>query len=327
MIASSCDLALIVDESDVVRDVACTAETLAALNITGWRDAPVNDVIVPDSRRILSTMLAAARSGTEGAHGEISHASPTGERVIVRYSAHPSGAGAGVVLLGRDLTPLADLTNRLETAELSLKADDERQSRSEARYQMLFEIASEAFLIVDGATLRIQEANLRAADLFETNAQAMPGQDFASLFAQADRDPVTKALEQVLRLEQSVGLSAMPSARLDPVDMTISRRNGKDDEILLVVFASDNQAAPNMQSVEQFVSMVGKVPLKTLVRENKDAIERSCIEAALKLTGNNRARTAKVLGLSRQALYLKMRRFGLVTAEDDAAEPDAAESA
>ena len=35
------------------------------------------------------------------------------------------------------------------------------------------------------------------------------------------------------------------------------------------------------------------------------------IEAALELTGDNRASAAELLGLSRQSLYVKLRRFGL----------------
>ena len=51
--------------------------------------------------------------------------------------------------------------------------------------------------------------------------------------------------------------------------------------------------------------------MKELVRETTDVIERMCIEAALKLTGDNRATAAEMLGLSRQILYVKLRRFGL----------------
>jgi DNA-binding NtrC family response regulator len=41
-----------------------------------------------------------------------------------------------------------------------------------------------------------------------------------------------------------------------------------------------------------------------------------CIEAALKLTGDNRATAAEMLGLSRQSLYVKLRRFGLADASE-----------
>ena len=47
------------------------------------------------------------------------------------------------------------------------------------------------------------------------------------------------------------------------------------------------------------------------MRETTDVIERLCIEAALELTRDNRASAAEMLGLSRQSLYVKLRRHGL----------------
>jgi DNA-binding NtrC family response regulator len=63
--------------------------------------------------------------------------------------------------------------------------------------------------------------------------------------------------------------------------------------------------------VEQLTELVGRVPLKELVRESTDMIERLCIEAALELTNDNRASAAEVLGLSRQSLYAKLHRHGI----------------
>ena len=59
------------------------------------------------------------------------------------------------------------------------------------------------------------------------------------------------------------------------------------------------------------------MPLKDLVRETTDIIERLCIEAALHLNDNNRAGAADMLGLSRQSLYVKLNRYGI----EDKAEP------
>ena len=72
-------------------------------------------------------------------------------------------------------------------------------------------------------------------------------------------------------------------------------------------------------SAAQLTELIGRVPLKDLVRETTDVIEKLCIEAALELTGDNRASAAEVLGLSRQSLYVKLRRFGLAETgtEDD----------
>lgn len=75
------------------------------------------------------------------------------------------------------------------------------------------------------------------------------------------------------------------------------------------------------RSVEQLTELIGRVPLKDLVREATDAIERLCIEAALQITGDNRASAAEMLGLSRQSLYVKLRRYGLGDlAADDGVE-------
>lgn len=74
------------------------------------------------------------------------------------------------------------------------------------------------------------------------------------------------------------------------------------------------------RSVEQMTELVGRVSLKELVRDTTDIIERLCIEAALELTGDNRASAAEMLGLSRQGLYSKLRRYGLgdLDGEEDA---------
>ncbi|MEQ1941878.1 transcriptional regulator PpsR [Mesorhizobium sp. VNQ89] len=69
-------------------------------------------------------------------------------------------------------------------------------------------------------------------------------------------------------------------------------------------------------SSTQFTDLVGRVPLKDLVRDTADVIERLCIEAALRLTDNNRASAADMLGLSRQSLYIKLKRYGISDAED-----------
>jgi transcriptional regulator PpsR len=65
------------------------------------------------------------------------------------------------------------------------------------------------------------------------------------------------------------------------------------------------------RSMNQLTSLVGSVPLKELVRETTDLIERLCIEAALDLADDNRVSAAEMLGVSRQSLYMKLRRYGI----------------
>ena len=79
----------------------------------------------------------------------------------------------------------------------------------------------------------------------------------------------------------------------------------------------DKTATSGMaDSVEQLSQLVGRMPMKDIVGETSTMIERMCIQAALELTHNNRASAAEMLGLSRQSLYIKLHRYGMVTEVD-----------
>jgi transcriptional regulator PpsR len=73
------------------------------------------------------------------------------------------------------------------------------------------------------------------------------------------------------------------------------------------------------RSADQLTNLVGRMPLKDIVGETAELIERLCIEAALAMTRDNRASAAEMLGLSRQSLYVKLRRYGI---QDPAAGTD-----
>ena len=70
------------------------------------------------------------------------------------------------------------------------------------------------------------------------------------------------------------------------------------------------------ESVERIIDLVGTTPLKDLVRGTTDVVEKLCIETAIKLTNNNRASAAEMLGLSRQSLYVKLRKYGLIAQDE-----------
>jgi transcriptional regulator PpsR len=69
------------------------------------------------------------------------------------------------------------------------------------------------------------------------------------------------------------------------------------------------------RSPGELTELVGRVPMKDIVAETAEVIEQLCIETALQMTHNNRALAAQFLGLSRQSLYVKLRRYGLATGE------------
>jgi len=72
-----------------------------------------------------------------------------------------------------------------------------------------------------------------------------------------------------------------------------------------------------VRSSQELSMLVGKVPLKDILAETTDLIEQLCIKAALDLTQDNRVSASEILGLSRQSLYIKLRKYGLVDLNKD----------
>lgn len=60
------------------------------------------------------------------------------------------------------------------------------------------------------------------------------------------------------------------------------------------------------------MELVGSTSLKDIVAETTNVVEKLCIETAVELTRNNRVAAAEMLGLSRQSLYVKLRKYGLI---------------
>lgn len=73
-----------------------------------------------------------------------------------------------------------------------------------------------------------------------------------------------------------------------------------------MVMGTDTPQENISRSNEQIANLVGHMPLKDIVRETTEMIEKLCIETALELTQNNRASAAQMLGVSRQSLYAKL---------------------
>jgi len=138
------------------------------------------------------------------------------------------------------------------------------------------------------------------------------GVDLGVLMANLRKNDAVRLFPTVIRgrfgAETSVEISAasVPNGKQPCLGFTIrdvGRRLQTESR------GSDNPGLS--RAVAQLAELVGRVPLKEIVGQTTDLIEQMCIEAALQLTRDNRAAAAEMLGLSRQSLYVKLRRYGL----------------
>ncbi len=179
----------------------------------------------------------------------------------------------------------------------------------------------EAFVVVDDnlAILAENAAFLDMAQLArggDVRGQSLsrwlgrPGIDLALLVSEVREHGSVRNFATIMRGsrggEEDVEIAAVSAPDADPPCLGFSIRGVSRRAVV------ERPPTPDMpRSVEQLTELVGRVPLKEIVRESTDLIERLCIEAALVYTSDNRASAAEILGLSRQSLYSKLHRHGL----------------
>ena len=179
----------------------------------------------------------------------------------------------------------------------------------------------DAFVVTDEA-LGILAENAAFLDLTESPRRSAlngvplsrflgrPGIDLGVLVQQLREHGAVRNFGTIVRgahgSEEEVEVSAVLAGDAAHPCFGFSLRTARRSRVDL---APAGHALP--RSVEQLTELVGRVPLKDIVRESTDLIERLCIEAALTYTADNRASAAEILGLSRQSLYSKLHRHGL----------------
>jgi transcriptional regulator PpsR len=448
LIAASADVILIVDDTGIIRDMAFSNEELLTPGYQSWVGQPWSETVTVESRPKVEAMLreAGGSSGVAARWRHVNHTSSNGVDLPLSYSVmrvrrhgKTNGGRSHSVAFGRDLRAQVAMQQRLVSAQLFMERDYWRLRHVETRYRLLFQLASEAVLILDATTEKLEEANpaafallgeksrrtgwtlsesldpasvastrtllatLRANGRSEPLAIKLAGNSdeislSASLFRQEnsihflirltpvqgaapaaasdgkqlllnamesapDAFVVTDLDGRVLAVNQSfLELSQLASEEMvrgeslekwlgrTGVDMSVLISNlrqrgavrlfatsmrgeyGSTAEVEISAVAvttgeqpclgfsirdvgrrlsSETRGKELPRSAGQMTELVGRVPLKDIVRETTDLIEQLCIEAALELTGDNRASAAEMLGLSRQSLYVKLRRFGV----------------
>lgn len=442
LLSAAADLTLVLDADGVVTDVYSGSEEIAREGFRRLVGQPWVETVAPDSRPKVEALLHEAAGPVPHKWRHVNQTSARGGDIPVLFSAAKAGTEGRIVAFGRDLRDTVSLQQRLVDAQQSLERDYWRLRNVETRYRMLFQMSSEAILIVDAATERVVEANPAAGELLgeqnkrlvgrslgealgASGAQAVQtliagvrasgraedvavrlgperrellvssfyfrqGNDALYLLrisaprAEGGVPPGSKAVLRALEhaidafvvtdLEgrviganraflDLVQVPAEAQVRGEPLDRWVGRsrvdfsvlmanlRQHGSIRLFATTLASELGAAAEVEisgvsipvadppcmgfnirnvgrrvaaeaepagdlpiSVGQLTELVGRVPLKDLVRDATDLVEKLCIEAALQLTQNNRASAAEVLGLSRQSLYVKLRRYGLIDA-------------
>lgn len=172
-------------------------------------------------------------------------------------------------------------------------------------------------LVATDDALLITDANASFLDLIGAETvERVRGEPLARYLGRHALDPVLSRLEDAGRAHGvNVSWKDRAGARIEG-EVSSSLIEGDQLSYCFIIrplaaMPGDHGSKTGLKAADEMTSLVGRMPLREIVRESADIIEELCIEAALVLTKDNRASAADMLGLSRQSLYAKLRRYGL----------------
>ena len=191
LIAAAADVAMIVDDDGVIRDLAFGSEDLLREGYYDWLGKPWADTVTIESRPKVEATLRDSRANAAPRWRHINHPSIDGADLPLSYSAMPlppvAGRGKSIgrsVVFGRDLRANSVLQQRLISAQQAMERDYWRLRHMETRYRSLFQASVEAVFILDAASGKLEESNPVASALFGPEA-GRPGWMLADTFEPA----------------------------------------------------------------------------------------------------------------------------------------------
>lgn len=243
----------------------------------------------------------------------------------VRAAGHPGEALATLGVDRADLLVSASAFRQAGSAQLLVRllrrdADASQQARGQAGWIELVQATPDGLVLTDGdgQVLAANGAFLELAQLGaeeQVRGQSLDrwlgrsGVDLSVLLSNLRQRGMVRLF--ATRLRGELGSSTEVEIAAVQVSESPAMLGFTVRDVGRRLSASPRGLQELPKSVGQLTELVGRVPMKDIVGETTDLIEQLCIEAALELTRGNRAAAAEMLGLSRQSLYVKLRRYGL----------------
>ena len=296
------DEALILAEADSGRVLEVNPASLALLETHAASVAgkSVEDLVAPQSHAVLRALLNRVPRGEQRRGVEIELAG-CGRPALLLATALREGSRT-LILVRLRADPVA-ATEPVLANEWPLAAATRH--------------AADAFVVTDDAGVVIA-ANDAFLDLVQMVSEpACIGRPLDEWVGRVAID-VSTLIASVrergpLRLFSSTLTGALGS-RLD-VEMSCSGFKDGDAPRYVFVIRNVTRRLKLPPSIDQMAELIGRASLKQISREASELVERLAVEAALRMTGDNRAAAAEVLGISRQSLYVKLRRLGIADQE------------
>ena len=228
------DIALVIDDSGVIRNVAQGHTEPIAPGASDWIGRPWVDTVSLNTRLKVEHLLSEVSTRGIARRREVNHTLTAGSSLPVAYTAIRLGANGPVLAVGRDLRSIAAIQQRFIDSQQDLERAYWKARQAESHYRLLFQVATDAVLVIDPQTLLILEANQAAARLFDCLPEQMTGRHATFGFESRSRNAMTELLTNALSTGQTGEIRARLLASTAQASVAATAFRSGDTTRLLV---------------------------------------------------------------------------------------------
>ncbi len=245
------DIALVIDADGVIRNVAQGDADPIAPGASQWVGRAWIDTVSGETRPKIANLLKEVTATGIARRREVNHPLSSEHTIPVAYTAIRLGVDGPVLAVGRDLRTIAAIQKRYVESQQDMERGYWQARQAEARYQLLFQVATDAVLVVDGETLQVIEANRAAAKLLGTAADA--GRHINAGFEHHSRVAVAELINNARATGQSGEIRARLQGTLASTSVLATPFRSDDAMRLLVRMRALDLAGP-FESLNQNVA-------------------------------------------------------------------------
>jgi len=184
IISTASDLALIVSREGVIRSVLANPHHRTFGSLIHWEGKPLKNVLTVESigKYEARVQELSAQQGSRAV--ELNHVDEMAFEFPIRYALHLIASDGSILMLGRDLRPIAEMQQQLVKAQLALERDYEAQREIDTRYRVLMETTRDAIVVVSMTTGRIVDLNMVAGVMLGGSRTDLIGAAIAQEFVE-----------------------------------------------------------------------------------------------------------------------------------------------
>ena len=284
IISTASDIGIVIADTGQILSVLINPLHRSFGHLDHWEGRGIRDFLTNESVAKLDKQLAAFSAGDRSPRAmELNHTDNGDWEFPVRYSLHQIGPDGALLMLGRDLRPIAEMQQQLVRAQLALERDYEGQREYDTRFRVLMDAIREPAVFVSLASGRVTDINPAALSLFGATASELQRGAFGGEFETRKKGNFLEQLAEAAMADMIKPVEATLKRAKKRVSVTPKAFRAAGERYLLCRIEASDLSEPSTDDLTENLNGLYQEGADAIVFTDRDGMIRAANEAFLNI--------------------------------------------